>query len=141
MSQGILKSVQRRTAKRRAALVLDIMSAEPSPQEATCAHRPDLGRYRGLERAALAPAESALRARLKDEEALKDEQVKKVKQKVGELVFDIPGSGVARACPPLPRRGWPPAARLFLRPPDPGAHQEMSRLRILLAVSSAQLPG
>ena len=34
-------------------------------------------------------AENALRARPKDEEALKDEQIKKLKQKVGELVLDL----------------------------------------------------
>ena len=33
-------------------------------------------------------AENALRARPKDDEALKDEQVKKLKQKIGELVLD-----------------------------------------------------
>jgi hypothetical protein len=34
-------------------------------------------------------AENALRARPKDEDALKDEQIKKLKQKVGELVLDV----------------------------------------------------
>jgi hypothetical protein len=34
-------------------------------------------------------AENALRARPKDEDALKDEQIKKLKQKVGELVLDL----------------------------------------------------
>jgi transposase-like protein len=34
-------------------------------------------------------AENARRARPKDEEALKDEQIKKLKQKVGELVLDL----------------------------------------------------
>ena len=33
-------------------------------------------------------AENALRARPKDEEALKDEQIKKLKQKIGDLVLD-----------------------------------------------------
>lgn len=36
----------------------------------------------------LAAAENSLRSRPKDEEALKDEQIKKLKQKVGELVLD-----------------------------------------------------
>jgi hypothetical protein len=36
-----------------------------------------------------ARAENALRARPKDEDALKDEQIKKLKQKVGELVLDL----------------------------------------------------
>jgi hypothetical protein len=34
-------------------------------------------------------AENALRARPKDEEALKDEHIKKLKQKIGELVLDL----------------------------------------------------
>ena len=34
-------------------------------------------------------AENALRAHPKDEDALKDEQIKKLKQKVGELVLDL----------------------------------------------------
>ena len=33
-------------------------------------------------------AENALRARPKDEEALKEEEIKRLKQKVGELVLD-----------------------------------------------------
>ena len=33
-------------------------------------------------------AENALRHRPKDEEALKEEQLKKLKQKIGELVLD-----------------------------------------------------
>lgn len=33
-------------------------------------------------------AENALRARPKDDEALKEEQIKKLKQKIGELVVD-----------------------------------------------------
>jgi len=36
-----------------------------------------------------AAAENALRARTRDEEAQKDEQIKKLKQKVGELVLDM----------------------------------------------------
>jgi hypothetical protein len=42
----------------------------------------------GKERFLLA-AENALRARPKDEEALREEQVKKLKQKIGDLVIDI----------------------------------------------------
>jgi transposase-like protein len=37
----------------------------------------------------LLAAENALRARPKDEEALKDEQIKRLKQKIGELVLDL----------------------------------------------------
>ena len=34
-------------------------------------------------------AENALRTRPKDEDALKDEQIKKLQRKIGELVLDI----------------------------------------------------
>jgi hypothetical protein len=34
-------------------------------------------------------AENALRSRPRDEEALKDEQIRRLKQKVGELVLDL----------------------------------------------------
>ena len=37
----------------------------------------------------LLAAENALRARPKDEEALHEEQIKKLKQKIGDLVMDI----------------------------------------------------
>jgi hypothetical protein len=37
----------------------------------------------------LAAAENAMRSRPKDEEALKDEQIKQRKQKIGELVLDL----------------------------------------------------
>jgi len=37
----------------------------------------------------LSTAEKALRTKPRDEEAQKDEQIKKLKQKVGELVLDI----------------------------------------------------
>ena len=37
----------------------------------------------------MAAAENALRSRPKDDEALKDEQIRKLKQKVGELVLDV----------------------------------------------------
>jgi hypothetical protein len=36
----------------------------------------------------LAGAENALRSRPRDEEAAKDEEIKKLKQKVGELILD-----------------------------------------------------
>jgi hypothetical protein len=37
----------------------------------------------------LLAAENGLRARPKDEKALKDEHIKKLKQKIGELVLDL----------------------------------------------------
>jgi len=37
----------------------------------------------------LLAAENALRSRPRDEEALREEQIKRLKQKIGELVLDI----------------------------------------------------
>lgn len=37
----------------------------------------------------LLAAENALRSRPRDEDALKDEEIKRLKQKVGELVLDL----------------------------------------------------
>src|SRR5665811_1269829 len=60
------EEVQRWTAKRRSALILSII--------------------KHWREKFLAAAENALRTKPRDEEARKDEQIKKLKQKVGELV-------------------------------------------------------
>jgi len=49
-------------------------------------------------------AENALRARPKDEDARKDEQTKKLKQKVGELVLDLDVVKEARKDRPFPAK-------------------------------------
>ena len=71
MQEQIPENVQRWTAKRRAALVLSIVKGETSVQESARKH--------GL---TVAEVEEW-------QEAQKDEQIKKLKQKVGELVLDI----------------------------------------------------
>ena len=48
-------------------------------------------------------AENALQSRPKDDEALKDEQIKKLKQKVGELVLETDVLREALKPYPLPR--------------------------------------
>jgi hypothetical protein len=48
-------------------------------------------------------AENALRARPKDEEALREEQIKKLKQKIGKMVMDINIlREAAKRHPPMP---------------------------------------
>lgn len=82
-------TVQRWTAKRRAALALSIIKGETSVKQAARKHGLKVAEVEDwLERFQLG-AENALRSRPRDEEALKDEQIKKLKQKVGELVLDI----------------------------------------------------
>ncbi len=89
MMSEIPDNVQRWTAKRRSALVLRIIKGETSVQEAARRHGLTVAEVEDwIERFRLG-AENALRSRPKDEEALKDEQIKKLKQKVGELVLDL----------------------------------------------------
>jgi hypothetical protein len=70
-------------------LVLSILKGETSLQEAARTHGLTVAEVEDWKEKFLAAAENALRARPKDEEALKDEQIKKLKQKVGELVLDM----------------------------------------------------
>ena len=80
---------QRWTAKRRAALVLAILKGETTVAEAARLHGLTVAEIEGWQDRVLVAAENALRSRPKDEEALKDAQIKQLKQKVGELVLDL----------------------------------------------------
>ena len=88
MSEEIPEDVQRWTSKRRAALVLSILKGETSMQEAARKHGLTVAEIEDWKDRAQLAMENALRSRPKDEEALKDEQIKKLKQKVGELVLE-----------------------------------------------------
>jgi len=77
------KEIQRWTAKRRAALVIGIIKGETSVVEAARKHGLKVSEVEDWQEKFLAAAESALRARPRDDEALKDEQLKRLKQKVG----------------------------------------------------------
>jgi transposase-like protein len=79
---------QRWTAKRRVALVVSILKGETSIQEAARKHGLKVAEIEDWRDRFLVGAENALRSRPKDEEALKDEQIKKLKQKIGDLVLD-----------------------------------------------------
>jgi len=81
--------VKRWTAKRKAALVLSILRGETSVQEAARKHGLTVAEVEDWKEKFLLAAENALRSRPKDEEALKEEQIKRLKQKIGELVLDI----------------------------------------------------
>ena len=83
------ESVQRWTAKRRASLVLSVLKGETSIQEAARKHGLRVAEIEEWRDRFVLGAENSLRSRPKDDEALKDEQIKKLKQKVGELVLDI----------------------------------------------------
>jgi transposase-like protein len=81
--------IQRWTAKRRAALVLGILRGETSVQEAARKHGLTVAEVEEWKDRFVLAAENALRSRPKDEDALKDEQIKKLERKVGQLVMDL----------------------------------------------------
>ncbi|MGH7165062.1 MAG: transposase [Nitrospiraceae bacterium] len=80
--------IERWTAKRRVALVVSILKGEASMAEAARKHGLTVAEVEDWRDRFLLGAENALRNRPKDEEALKEEQMKKLKQKIGELVLD-----------------------------------------------------
>jgi len=86
--QAQSEDVQRWTAKRRTALILSIIKGETSAQEAARKHGLTVAEVEEWRERFLAAAENALKARPRDEQALRDEQVRKLKQKVGELVLE-----------------------------------------------------
>jgi transposase-like protein len=81
--------VQRWTAKRKAAVVMSIVKGETSAAEAARKHGLTIAEIERWKEQFFAAGENALRARPKDEEAAKDEQIERLKKKVGELVLDI----------------------------------------------------
>ena len=89
MSEDDSREIQRWTAKRRVALVLSIIKGETSAVEAARKHGLKVSEIEDWQEKFMLSAENGLRSRPRDEEALKDEQIKRLKQKVGELVLDI----------------------------------------------------
>jgi transposase-like protein len=88
MAAESTEPVERWTAKRRVALVVSILKGETSVAEAARTHGLTVAEVEDWREKFLVGAENALRGRPKDEEALKDEQIKKLKQKIGDLVLD-----------------------------------------------------
>ena len=83
------KTPQRWTAKRRAALVVEILRGDTSAQEAARHHGLTVAEIDQWKERFLAGAENALRSRPVDEEEMKDREIKRLKQKIGDLVMDI----------------------------------------------------
>ena len=83
------ESAQRWTTKRKTALVLNILKGDISTQEAARQNGLTVAEIEEWKDRFLLGAENALRSRPKDEEGLKDEQIKKLERKVGQLVMDI----------------------------------------------------
>jgi transposase-like protein len=100
--------IQRWTTKRKAALVLSIIKGETSVQQAARQHGITVAELEDWKERFLLAAENALRARPKDEEALREEQIKKLKQKIGDLVMDIDIlKEAAKRHPPMPGTSEP----------------------------------
>ena len=81
-------SIQRWTAKRRVAFVVSILKGETSVAEAARKHGLTVAELEDWQERFLLGAENALRSRPKDEDALKDEQIKKLTQQIGDVVLD-----------------------------------------------------
>jgi len=86
--EASVEPIERWTAKRRAALILSLLKGVTSVAEAARTHGLTVAEIEDWRDRFLVGAENALRSRPKDEEALKEEQIKKLKQKIGDLVLD-----------------------------------------------------
>jgi len=82
-------TLKRWTAKRRAALMLDILRGTTTVAEAARTHGLTVAEIEQWKERFLTGAENALRTRPLDDEALKEQEIKRLKQKVGELVMDL----------------------------------------------------
>ena len=82
------EEVQRWTAKRRAALVISLLKGETTAAEAARRHglKLEVEDWRGR---FLLGAENALRARPREDEALREDELNRFKRKVGELTIDL----------------------------------------------------
>ena len=88
MAADTTEPIERWTAKRRVALVVSLLKGETSVAEAARTHGLTVAEVEDWREKVLVGAENALRTRPKDEGAVKDEQIKKLKQKIGDLVLD-----------------------------------------------------
>ncbi len=82
-------TLKRWAAKRRAALVIDILRSTTTVVEAARAHALTVAEIEQWKERFLTGAENALRSKPLDDEALTEQEIKRLKQKVGELVMDL----------------------------------------------------
>jgi len=88
-ADGVSHDVQRWTARRRMALVLSILKGEVSVEDGARQHGLAASEIEEWKERMLVAAHNALRSRPRAEEALKDEQIRRLKEKVGELVLSL----------------------------------------------------
>jgi transposase-like protein len=89
MTNGSDEHLKRWTAKRRVALVIEILRGDTSVAEAARKHGLTVADVEDWRERFLAGAENALRSRPTDEDGQKEREIKRLKQKVGELVMDL----------------------------------------------------
>jgi transposase-like protein len=89
MTTGYDEPVKRWTAKRRVALIVAILRGDTSVAEAARKHGLTGAGLEDWRERFLTGAENALRSRPADENGQKDREIKRLKQKVGELVMDV----------------------------------------------------
>jgi transposase-like protein len=83
------EEVQRWTAKRRVALVMSLLKGETTAAEAARRHGLKVAEVEAWRERFLLGAENALRARPKEDEALREEELNRYKRKLGELTMDL----------------------------------------------------
>ncbi len=89
MTNGHDEHLKRWTAKRRVALVLELLRGDTSVAEAARKHGLTVAELEDWRERFLAGAENALRSRPADEDGQQAREIKRLKQKVGELVMDV----------------------------------------------------
>ena len=83
------EDIQRWTARRRMALVLSVLKGELSEEDGARRHGLTVTEIADWRDRVLQAAHNALRSRPRDADAAKDEQIRRLRQKVGELVVDV----------------------------------------------------
>ena len=83
------EEVQRWTAKRRAALILEILKGNTTTAEAARTHGLTVAEVERWKERFLAGAENALRSRPRDEEEQKDELIRRLERKVGRMALEL----------------------------------------------------
>jgi transposase-like protein len=89
LPREVPEDVQRWTAKRRVALVVSILRGETTVVEAARKHGLTVSDVEEWRERFLAGAENSLRSNPKNDEALKDEMIKKLQRKLGEVTLDM----------------------------------------------------
>jgi transposase-like protein len=89
MEDEIPEELQRWTAKRRVALVTSILKGDTSAQEAARKHGLTVAEVEEWKEKFLFGAENALRSKPRDDEEQQQEQLRRLKQKVADLVIEV----------------------------------------------------